>query len=479
MLPDAAEACVVHAAVFVGRTARTSVVECAVVADVPGIRYAASGDVSIAYQIIGHGPIDLVRVPGMLNHIETTWDEPSSARHCRRLASFSRLIIFDKRGTGLSDRLQRGELPTVEQRIDDVRAVMDAAGSERAAVFGTADGGPVACVFAAMHPDRVSELVLYGTSARLLRAEDYPEGISPEKYDGVWPTFAEWGDDTHPHALATLAPSAAGDPRWRASVARMQRTAATPRAAEAFWRIVAALDIRHLLPLVRVPTLVIHCTGDRLSPVRQGRYLASHIAGAKYVEVDSADHLYWIESGDRIADEIEEFITGHRSSVPADRVLATVLFTDIVDSTSLASRLGDRRWRVLLDEHDRLLRREVDRHGGRYVESTGDGALATFDGPSRAIDCALELCEAVRILGLEIRAGLHTGEVEVRAENIGGIAVHVAARVAALAGPAEVLASRTVRDLVAGSPIRFHDHGVHSLKGISEDWRLYAVTSGQ
>jgi class 3 adenylate cyclase len=225
--------------------------------------------------------------------------------------------------------------------------------------------------------------------------------------------------------------------------------------------------------------MVIHCTGDRLTPVRQGRYLASHIPGAKFVEVDSADHLYWIESGDRIADEIEEFVTGHRSSVPADRVLATVLFTDIVDSTALASRIGDRRWRVLLDEHDRLLRREVDRHGGRYVESTGDGALATFNGPSRAIDCALALCEAVRLLGLDIRAGLHTGEVEVRAENIGGIAVHVAARVTALAGPAEVLASRTVRDLVAGSSTRFHDHGVHSLKGISEDWHLYRVTSGQ
>jgi class 3 adenylate cyclase len=439
----------------------------------PETKYAKSGDVYIAYQVVGNGPLDLVYVPGWVTHLEYGWEEPGLARFYQRLASFSRLILFDKRGTGLSDRVAESELPTLEQRMDDVRAVMDAVGSERAAVLGASEGGNLSVLFAATYPERTIALVTIGIYAKRIWAPDYPWAPTPEERQEWFDTLErDWGGEVD---LATLAPSAAHDPRFRQWFATYLRRSASPKAALAFARMNTQIDIRHLLPAIQAPTLVLHRTGDLDSNVEEGRYIGQRIPGAKYVELSGTDHIPWVGDADAVLDEIEEFLTGVRHVAEPDRVLATVLFTDIVSSTEQAAAMGDRRWRDLLESHNLLMKRELARFRGREVKSTGDGVLATFDGPARAIRCAQAIRDGVRGLGIEIRAGLHTGECEVMGEDVGGIAVHIGARVASLAGPGEVLVSGTVKDLVAGSGIQFADRGAHILKGVPDQWRLFAV----
>lgn len=437
----------------------------------PETRYAKSGEVNIAYQVVGDGPRDLVLVPGWVSNIEVLWEEPALARFLRRLASFSRLILFDKRGTGLSDRV--ADMPTLEIRMDDVRAVMDAVDSERAALLGYSEGGPMCALFAATYPARTSALIMGGSYARRTWAPDYPWAPTPEEHQSFLEKCQrEWGG---PVGLEIRAPSVARDERFRQWWARYLRMSASPGANLALLRMNAEIDIRHVLPAIRVPTLVLHSVGDPGIDVRGGRYLGEKIPGAKYVELPGNDHLPWLSDAEAILDEVEEFLTGVRHGAEPDRVLATVLFTDIVRATERAAALGDRRWRDLLDSHHALVRRELARFRGREVDTTGDGFLATFDGPARAIRCACAVSEGARELDLEIRAGLHTGECELIGDKVGGIAVHIGARVAASASPGEVLVSSTVKDLVAGSGLRFVDRGVHALKGVPGEWRLFAV----
>jgi pimeloyl-ACP methyl ester carboxylesterase len=432
-------------------------------------RYAKSGDVHIAYQVHGEGPGDLVFVQGFVSNVEAGEDEPGFERMMRRLSSFSRLIIFDKRGTGLSDPVSGA--PTLEERMDDVRAVMDAAGSRSAALVGVSEGGPMSALFAATYPDRVTALVMYGTYAKAVAAEDYPWMADLETQRG-YADLAEsmWGQG---QSLQFFAPSLADQrdvERW----GRLERRLASPGMAAALLRLSHDIDVREVLPTIQVPTLVVHRTEDQPIPIGAGRDLAGRIPGAKLVELPGGDHGFWSDP-DQIADEIEEFLTGARHEHETDRVLSTVLFTDIVGSTKRAAELGDRRWRELLERHDSLMRRQLERFRGREVKATGDGFLATFDGPARAIRCATSAHEAVRPLDIQIRAGVHTGECELRGEDIGGIAVHIGARVVAGAGPGEVLVSGTVKDLVAGSGIEFADRGAHELKGVPGEWRLFAV----
>jgi pimeloyl-ACP methyl ester carboxylesterase len=441
----------------------------------PETRYAKSGDVNIAYQVIGEGPRDLVYVPGWVSSVEGNWDEPSYAGFLERLASFSRLITFDKRGTGLSDRVPEHELPTLEQRMDDVRAVMEAVGSDRAALFGVSEGGPMCALFAATYPDRTAALIVYGTYARRLRSDEYPWGRPVEEREAFLREIDEgWGG---PVALAQRAPSVMGEERFVQWWSAYLRQSASPGAAAALVRMNMAVDVRHVLPTIGVPALVLHREGDRVMRIEEARYLAEHIPGAKLIVLPGEDHLPWVGDQDSLVGEIEEFLTGVRRGPEPDRVLATVLFTDIVGSTERAAELGDRRWVNLLDEHHGVVRGALDRFRGREVDTAGDGFLATFDGPARAIRCAGAIVQGVRGLGLEVRAGLHTGECELAGDDVRGIAVHIGARVAALAGPGEVLVSSTVKDLVVGSGIEFEDRGEHALKGVPGAWRLFAVAS--
>jgi class 3 adenylate cyclase len=438
----------------------------------PETRYAKSGDVNIAYQVVGDGPRDLVLVPGFVSHLDLDWEEPRYAHFLRRLASFSRLIAFDKRGTGLSDR--PGGLPDLETRMDDVRAVMDAAGSEQAALFGYSEGGPMCILFAATYPERTSSLVLYGTYAKRRDPdEEYPWAPTWETRQADADEIErEWGAEAN---LGTMAPSAdeAMVRWWRARA----RASASPGAAKALILMNSQIDVRHVLPTIHVPTLVLHRSGDRDSRPEEGRYIAERIPGARFVELEGEDHLVSIHP-DEILDEVEEFLTGVRRGPDPDRVLATVLFTDIVGSTERANELGDRAWRELLERHHELVRRHLARFHGREVDTAGDGFLATFDGPARAIRCARAIADAVRHLGLQVRAGVHTGEVELANGDIRGITVHVGARVATSARPGEVLVSSTVKDLVAGAGIAFEERGTHELKGVPGEWRLYAVSHG-
>jgi len=437
----------------------------------PDIRYAQSGGVSIAFQVVGDGPRDLVFVPGWVSNIEVYWEEPALARFLTRLGSFSRLILFDKRGTGLSDRVT--DMPSLEVRMDDVRAVMDTVGSEQAALFGTSEGGPMCALFSATYPQRTSALIMHGSYPRRTRAPGYPWGQSEED-SRAWidRMRRDWGG---PVGLDERAPSMAGDNRFRQWWARMLRMSASPAAVSALATMNAEIDIRHILPAIRVPTLILHSVHDRAIDVGGSLYMAEQIPGAKLVQLPGSDHLVWLSDADAILGEIEEFTTGVRRSAEPDRVLATVLFTDIVGSTEKAVALGDRRWRDLLDNHHGVVRRNLDRFRGREVNTTGDGFLAAFDGPARSVRCACAIAEETRPLGIEIRAGLHTGECEVMGDDYGGIAVHIGARVAALAGPGEVLVSSTVKDLVAGSGLRFRDFGSRSLKGVPGEWRIFAV----
>jgi len=436
-------------------------------------RYAMSGEVNIAYQVVGEGPLDLVFVSGWVSNLDLMWEDPSYARFLRRLASFSHLILFDKRGTGLSDRVPETDLPTLEARMDDVRAVLDAAGAERAALLGHSEGGPMCLLFAATYPERTNALVLIGTYARRLIGEGYPFGATPEAYDAFLAEIADgWGG---PVGLEVRAPSLADDERFRTWWSDYLRMSASPGAALALTRMNGQIDVRPALRTIEVPTLVVHRSGDRALPVEGARYIAERIRDVRLVELPGDDHLPFVGDQDAILDEIEEFLTGARRGAESDRVLATVLFTDIVGSTERAVELGDRDWRDLLDSHHVLVRRELERWRGTELATAGDGFLATFDGPARAIRCACGVRDAVRGLGLEIRAGLHTGECVVRGDTIAGIAVHIGARVAALAAAGEVLVSSTVKDLVAGSGIEFDERGEHDLKGVPGRWQLYSV----
>ncbi|HEU4760332.1 MAG TPA: adenylate/guanylate cyclase domain-containing protein [Dehalococcoidia bacterium] len=434
----------------------------------PETRYAKSGDVNIAYQVVGDGPLDIVSVPGFISHLEVGWEDPSLARFLRRLASFSRLILFDKRGTGLSDRVSVKELPTLEQRMDDVRAVMDAVGSQRAALLGFSEGGPMSVLFAATYPERTSALVLYGAFSSLTELR-----LSADQLQPFLNTLERnWGQEGN---VEWFAPSRVGDQQFKEWWARHGRAGASPGAAVALTRMNFEIDTRHVLPAVRVPTLVLHRTGDRVVPVERGRKMAGQIPGARYVELPGDDHAPFLGDADALLEEVQEFLTGVRPAPEPDRVLATVLFTDIVGSTQRAAELGDRRWRDLLDSYYGLARRELTHFRGREVKTTGDGFLATFDGPARAIRCGRAVRDGARQMGVDTRAGLHTGECEAMGDDVGGIAVHIGARVAAVAGPGEVLVSSTVKDLVAGSGIQFQDRGLHALKGMPEEWRLFLV----
>jgi pimeloyl-ACP methyl ester carboxylesterase/class 3 adenylate cyclase len=437
----------------------------------PSIRYARSGDVHIAYQQLGEGPLDLVFVPGAWSHLEVFWEEPSVARFLRRLSGFARLILFDKRGTGLSDRVDA--LPTLEQRMDDVRAVMDAVGSERAALFGVSEGGPMCALFAATHPGRTTRLVLLGSFPRLAEADDYPWGRPAKLTDAFIERIErDWGQGI---SLPLFAPSAAGDERLERWFGRFERLGASPGAAVALTRMAAETDVRHLLPSISVPTLILHRTEDRVVPVEAARYLAERIPGSRYRELPGSDHFPWFGDQESMLAEIEEFVTGARPSPELDRFLATVLFTDIAGSTERLAQMGDRRWRETLEAHHDLVRRELERYRGREVDTAGDGFFATFDGPARAVRCALGIRDAVRQLGIDVRAGVHAGECENIGGKTGGLAVHIGARVAGFSRPGEVLVSSTVKDLVAGSGLRFVDRGTHELEGIPDRWSLFAA----
>ena len=445
---------------------------------VPETRYAKCGDVHIAFQTFGQGPRDLVVVSGWVSHLDLLWEAAPAAAFYRRLGEFSRVILFDKRGMGLSDRVAKP--PTLEERTDDIRAVMDAADSDEAVLFGLSQGVATSLMFATTFVKRVSGLILCGGLARSVEAPDYPwapplEDLLAANAEFIGPN---WGSGA---SIETFAPTVANDPTARAWWAKLERSAASPGMVYGSALMALETDVRHLLGAVHIPTLVMHQRGDRAVSVHGGRWLAEQIPDARFLELPGIDHqFWWVETiRDAVASEIEEFMTGVRPVPRVDRVLATVVFTDIVGSTQQATRLGDRRWRDVLDAHDAIVRRCVGEAGGSVIKCTGDGVLATFDGPGRALRCAAAVRAEVHRLGIGIRVGVHTGEIELRGPDIGGIAVHIAQRVQGLAQPEEILVSRTVVDLVAGSGIRFTDRGIHVLKGVSDDWQLFAVEAEQ
>lgn len=432
----------------------------------PVTRYAKSGEVHVAYQLFGDGPVDLVFVPGFVSHIENYWEEPSIARFLLRLGRFARVAMFDKRGTGLSDRV---DVPDMDKRMDDIRAVMDAAGFGRAVIFGISEGGSLASLFAAHHPDRCQSLVLYGAFARF--SSWIPDETALQDLFGYIDTA--WGSGA---SLPMFAPSMADDAAFQTWWGQFERLGANPGAAIAIMRMNSQIDIVDILPSIQVPTLVVHRTGDVTVDVEGGRELAALIPGARLVELPGTDHIFTVgENADLILETIEEFLTGAPPAPVFDRILATVLISDIVQSTRRAEELGDTRWRELLDAHDRAVRTELARFRGNEVKSLGDGFLATFDGPARALHCARAINEATRALDLPVRIGVHTGEVELSDDDVRGIAVHIAARITAVGGANDVVLSRTVKDLVVGSGIDFDDIGQHSLKGLEDDWHLYRV----
>jgi class 3 adenylate cyclase len=435
--------------------------------------YADSGGVSIAYQVHGDGPVELVLVPGFVSHVELLAEEPGVARFFRRLGSFSRMAVFDKRGQGLSDR--PGRPPTLEESMDDLKAVIEAAGFERPALFGISEGGPMSALYAATYPTRVAGLILFGTFARMVAAPDFPHGITDEALDrwgGV--VRRDWGG---PVGLGIWAPSRVGDPAFERWWARLLRQGTSPAGAIALMDLYREMDVRRILPTIDAPTLVLHRGGDRMVAAAQGRYIAEEIPNARYVELAGEDHLPFAGDLDVVLDEIEEFLVGSRGAAESERALATVLFTDIVGSTEKAAELGDRGWRQLLERHDATVRRQLALHRGREVKTMGDGFLATFDGPGRAIRCACAVQEEVGGLGIDVRAGIHTGEVELIGDDVGGMAVNIGARIGALAGAGEVLVSSTVRELVVGSGFEFADRGEQTLKGAPGEWRLFAIDS--
>jgi class 3 adenylate cyclase len=438
--------------------------------DGPETRFARNGDIHLAYQTVGSGPLDLLLVDTWVHHVEAVWDFPDFARFLRRLSSFGRLIHFDRRGTGLSDPVPLDRLPDIETQVEDAIAVLDAAGSPEAAVLGLNDGTLVAMLLAIAHPERCNSLVLFTPTA----AHTHAGGMPMEEIDAVIEQIrsdAEAGRS----GVEILAPSRAEDERFAQQLARLQRYSVRPGAMGHYYRQTMQADIREVVPRIRVPTMLINRSRNRIVGMELTRDVASLIPDAKLVELPGTDHLVFSEDIDAVIDEIEEFLTGARTGSDPDRVLATLLFTDIVDSTTLAAEMGDRRWRDVLDQHHALVRVELDRFKGREVATTGDGFFATFESPARAVRCAFACVRAVSALGLEIRAGIHTGEVEVRGDDLGGLAVHIGARIAALAPAGDVVVSSTVRDLLAGSGMSFEDAGEHELKGVPDTWRVYRV----
>ncbi len=440
----------------------------------PETHYARSGDLSIAYQVIGAGPRDLVFVPGVISHVEFFHEWPGYTEFLDGLGAFARVIVFDKRGNGLSDRIVGA--PSLEERMDDIRAVMDAVGSKRAALLGVSEGGPLSLLFAATHPDRVDAVVLYDTFVRFGGPPDDPSGLGRDAHSEMTNALAAavfelWGTGA---SLRFMSASHADDPQLLALCARAERFSATPATMRALYEMVGDIDVSAALPSVRMPCLVM-CGGSDSMFVEHSRYMARHLSDARLVMIDGADHYPWFAKGERVVAEVEEFLTGVRTAVVDDRMLSTVLFTDIVGSTEQAAELGDRHWHEVLRKHHGLVRRHLERFRGREVDMAGDGVFACFDGPARAVSCACAIRDGVRSLGLEIRAGVHTGEIERRDDAVAGLAVHIGARVAALAAAGEVLVTRTVKDLVVGSRLAFDDRGTHELKGVPEVWQLYAA----
>ena len=440
--------------------------------DIP-IRYARSGDVEIAYRTMGAGPIDLVFVQGALTHLDVLGEDPAYRRFCESLSGFSRLILFDKRGMGLSDRTEVG---TLEERMDDVRAILDALDSERAILLGVSEGGPMSILFAATYPERTQALILCGAEVKEERTDDWPWGeTTREQHEANMARVPEIWGSSRSRMIDYVWPSATGDDSRRAWMRRLQVAAATPRVAIAFMDMAFGIDVRDVAPAINVPTLILHSPHDQVCHVENARFLAREIPGARFAELAGTDHVPWGDCMAEVIAHIREFLTGTREAAEPERALATILFTDIVDSTKRAADLGDRRWHELLERHHEAIRRELARYRGRELDTAGDGFFASFDGPARAIRCATAAVAAVRPLGIEIRAGLHTGECERIGEKLGGIAVHIGARVASAAHAGEVLVSSTVKDLVSGSGIEFEDRGEHQLKGISDGWHLFAV----
>jgi pimeloyl-ACP methyl ester carboxylesterase len=434
--------------------------------------YAKSGSLNIAYQVFGEGDVDLVFIPGWASNVENIWTLPEFPDFARKLGQFARVAMLDRRGTGLSDPVP--DPPTYEERMDDVRAVMDAAGWARAAIFGVSEGGPMAMLFGASCPERVSALVLYGTWSRFARADDYPAG-----YPAPWVTRflasieSRWGTGELSRGFA---PSVAGDVSEMRRLARLERLAMSPGTARKLFTLAAQTDVRHVLPAIRVPTLVVHRVGDQPVRVAHGRYMAERIQGAKYVELPGADHMPFMGDVDALLNEVREFLTGERAAPEVDRVLTTILFCDIVESTTRAAQMGDGAWKGLLERFYALAGEKLNHFRGRLLDTAGDGLFAAFDGPARAVRCGAALAEAVRALGVRLRVGVHTGECEVLGEKYSGIAVHLGARVAGAAEPGEVLVTSTVKDLVVGSGLRFEDLGPRALKGVAEPWALYRLS---
>jgi class 3 adenylate cyclase/esterase/lipase len=440
----------------------------------PVTQYARSGEASIAYQVVGDGPLDMLFLTGWITQVEQLWEAPANRRFLERLGGIGRLIMFDGRGTGLSDRVL--ESYRLEQEMEDALAVLDAAGSERAALFSYSVGGLVAALLAAEHPERVGALVMYASTARTSWAPDYDWAMKKEEREALTErTIAAWGVPNK-DAMDAFAPSMGNDPALAEWFARLQRLAASPSEARTIFRAMVDLDVRDVLPRIRVPTLVIHRPRERVWDVRHSRYLAEHIPGARYVELEGEDSFPFVGDSDAMVEEIAEFLTGGRGGAEPARALLTVMFTDIVDSTARAAVVGDGRWRDLLARHDEEVRKELARFGGREVKTFGDGFLAIFDGaPSRALRCALAITEAAGELGIDVRVGMHTGECELIGEDVGGMAVHIASRVNALAGAGEVLVSGTVFGTVVGGPFTFEDRGFHELKGVPGRWPLFAL----
>ncbi|TMC75332.1 MAG: adenylate/guanylate cyclase domain-containing protein [Chloroflexi bacterium] len=438
----------------------------------PETRYARRGDDYIAYQTVGNGPPDILFMSAWFSHVDGRWEEPRFAAMLNRIATMGRLIVFDKRGSGASDPLAAAQ-PTWEDWADDISAVLQAADSERATVIGVGDSGPLAMLFAATQPQRVTSLVLINTGARLVQGPDYPWGLSGDEVERFLRRTREtWGTGGISDIFST---SASSDERYRQWWARYQRMGSSPGRSTTMARLVFAVDVRNVLSTIHVPTLVIHRKDFRFFPVELGRYLAEHIANAKYVELPGADGFVYLGDTDAVLSEVEEFVTGSRRSPEADRILATILLTDMVGSTDRAARLGDQRWRAVLDAHDDIVRGQLKQFRGRLHRATGDGMLATFDGPARGVRCAQSLRDALREAGIDIRSGLHAGEIELRGDEIGGIAVHIAARIGAQAESGEILCSSTVKELVTGSDLAFVDRGRHQLKGVPQEWQIYAV----
>ena len=443
---------------------------------VPTTKYAKSGDLNIAYQVTGSGEHDLIYVPGWISNVELMWDDPVYASILRRIGSFARLITFDKRGTGMSDRVPEHQLPSLEERMDDVRAVMDAVGSERAILMGDSEGGNMVTLFAATYPERTQGLILIGTYAKRVFSSDYPWAPKPrDRQSNIEETERTWGD---PDALPEYVLGDRGEDRaFREWIARYFRLGASPRTAAQLLQMNTGMDTRAALPLIKAPTICIYRTDDTDVNVDEGRWIASQIPNARFVELPGRSHLMWTSHNPgAVVDEIEQFVTGRLESARHESILATVLFTDIVDSTNRAAEMGDRRWKALLESHNQMIRAELARWRGVERGTTGDGFLATFDGPARAVRAAMAIVQAVQPLGIEVRAGLHTGEVELLGHDVAGLAVHIGSRIAAMAGPGEVYVSRTVRDLVVGSQLQFEPKGSHELKGVPGEWDVFSAS---